>query len=164
MSRSRIERLLFELDQVRRELRTEAKYIDDIDWAPTPDMKSYRALLLEVGAMQAETFVMLSERRIPEWSESESLVAGDTVSDKLSSLDTTLEKIKMVLMATKDDALEATVTVPHEWVASFGAREVEIEEFVRWVARHEYYHLGQIVSYNWIRGINPYKHPAEAKV
>lgn len=28
---------------------------------------------------------------------------------------------------------------------------------VRWVARHEYYHLGQLIYNRWLLGYNPYK-------
>jgi len=32
---------------------------------------------------------------------------------------------------------------------------VEPEELLRWVVRHEYYHLGQMITYQWQRGKNP---------
>ena len=42
-----------------------------------------------------------------------------------------------------------------------GGDTIEPEELVRWVCRHEYYHLGQIIIYRWMQGDNPYARGAE---
>jgi hypothetical protein len=37
---------------------------------------------------------------------------------------------------------------------------IEPEETVRWITRHEDYHLGQIISYRWLLGDDPYQREA----
>jgi hypothetical protein len=51
------------------------------------------------------------------------------------------------------------VPVPKEWEVYWGSA-IEPEEVARWIARHEYYHLGQIISYRWILGDNPLQRDA----
>jgi hypothetical protein len=34
--------------------------------------------------------------------------------------------------------------------------ELEPEEALRWIAMHEYYHLGQIITYRWSQGFSPF--------
>jgi hypothetical protein len=52
--RSHRERLLKELSVIRRELSEEVQRLtpEEFDWAPRPDMKSFKAFLLEIGTME----------------------------------------------------------------------------------------------------------------
>lgn len=159
MPRTLSARLTIELKAVRKDLRGELKHVtdEDLDWAPAEGMKSYRALLTEIGAMQAETAIALLESRIPDWGESESRVTGETLEQLLMSLDGMLGLLLVWLESASDEDLMRSIEVPEDWVWMFGTRHVEHVELLRWIARHEYYHLGQIVTYNWIRGFDPYK-------
>ena len=46
--------MLKELRVIRRELSEEVQRLsrEEFDWAPRPDMKSFKALLLEIGTME----------------------------------------------------------------------------------------------------------------
>jgi uncharacterized damage-inducible protein DinB len=61
------------------------------------------------------------------------------------------------LKAASDEALTTPVGLPESWHQYFGGPVVEPEELVRWIGMHEYYHMGQLIAYRWIRGDNPYK-------
>lgn len=107
--------------------------------------------------MEAATVIILSEGRIPEWSESESHMTGENVAELLGSLNQIRSKMLAYLDTADDNSLAQTIPIPQEWWEWMGGQEIEAEEFVRWIARHEYYHLGQIVAYRWIQGHDPYK-------
>lgn len=156
MARALSERLIHELTSIREELKHELERVSDaeLDWAPSEGMKSYRAQIQEIGAMTAETTTVLTEGRIPSWEEAEAKVRGESVAELVASLDETLATLLSHLRA---GFCEERIAIPEEWEAFFGTAILEPEELVRWIARHEYYHLGQIVTYNWIRGKNPYK-------
>jgi hypothetical protein len=54
-----------------------------------------------------------------------------------------------------DYELAEAIPVPSGWAPFVGDTTLEREELFRWLARHEYYHLGQIVTYRWIQGFDP---------
>lgn len=147
-----------ELKQIRADLRKELAPVQDIDldWAPKEGMKSYRALLKEIGAIQVETSIFVREGRVPPWEEAESYVTGDTVAQIVASLDHLLDELVEFLSGQTDADFDRFLDVK-DWEWFFGTSQIEPDEMVRWVARHEYYHLGQIVTYNWMRGLDPYK-------
>lgn len=60
------------------------------------------------------------------------------------------------LNGASDEQLRSPIAMPEEWHQYFGP-SVEPEELIRWVARHEYYHLGQLIIYRWLLGDNPYQ-------
>lgn len=160
MPRQIAERLIHELLQIRAELREVVAPIpdSDIDWAPEPSMKSYRQQLHEIGAMQAETAIILTEKRMPSWDECKANVQGDSLPSILASLDGTLNELINQLKLMTDDELRSTFPLDESNAKFFGvAVHVELEELIRFIARHEYYHLGQIVTYRWIQGHNPYE-------
>lgn len=158
MPRPLCERLEHELTSVRRELLESIEPLgdDDLDFAPSEGMKSYRALLREIGAMEIESAILLTENRIPTWEEAESHGSGTTVAEMLSSLSRIRERTLGFLQGKSEQELRTPRSVPESWAEYFGDSELEAEELIRWIVRHEYYHHGQIVSYRWIQGFNPY--------
>lgn len=159
MARSLPDRLIHELRTVRRELKETLAEIPDseLDYAPAPSMKSYRKLLEEVGAMLVETLVMVTEGRVPRWKECEARIQGDTFETIVASMDAALDELVAFIAQGPSDRWSREVEIPDLWEKYFGTTSLEPEELIRWVARHEYYHHGQIVSYRWIQGFNPYE-------
>jgi len=72
-----------------------------------------------------------------------------------------LERVRAQTLSYLNDCSEERIETPvpllEAWHGYFGGPTVEPEEIIRWVARHEYYHLGQIIIYRWMLGDNPYK-------
>jgi hypothetical protein len=65
---------------------------------------------------------------------------------------TILQPLKLVRAETlryldgvSEDELQTRKPLPESWHGYFGGPAVELEEIVRWVAYHEYYHLGQLI-------------------
>lgn len=159
--RKHIERVQFELSQIRAELMEEASRIppDKLDWAPAAGMKPYRDLLLESAVMEMESLQLMREGGIPDWD-----TLWRTIADECPSLTTLLSKLTEIRVDTLnllngmgENGLQCALPSPQSWNEFFGGPTVEREELFRWIARHEYYHLGQIIAYHWIRGDDPYK-------
>jgi uncharacterized damage-inducible protein DinB len=51
-----------------------------------------------------------------------------------------------------EEQLQTPIPLPPMWYQYFGgATVIEPEELVRWIAKHEYYHLGQLYTYLFLR-------------
>lgn len=158
--RPHAERLLGDLNEIREELAGEVQRIrpDEWDWAPGPDMKSFRTLLEEIAAMEKICVRWLIDRAVLGWEEAQNAVKWTGVGPQaaLDALGRVREATLGYLHAASEEQLQTPLPTPGEWRQYWGAA-IEPEEVLRWVARHEYYHLGQIITYRWIRGDNPYK-------
>lgn len=145
------------LAEVRKELIETVKDITDEEfgWAPREGMKTYRALLQEIGTMEKLTNSWLTTGQILAW-DMPAYVSGDSVQAALADLDSIRFATNSYLESATEDKLQTPIAVPQDWQQYWGP-EMEPEEAFRWIVMHEYYHLGQIVSYRWIQGHDPYK-------
>lgn len=157
MSRALRDRLIHELQSIRKELIEAVTPIEDLDYAPAEGMKAYADLLKEIGAMEAESSIFLRTGNVPKWQDAKACVTGSTTKEILESFQQIRSDLLEWLNPTDDEHLRAPIPIPEDWWDFFGDQEIEREELLRWVARHEYYHLGQIVSYRWVQGFNPYE-------
>src|SRR5687768_13546018 len=155
MGRPHNERLLHNLHEVRKELTDTVSAIPDgeLDWAPAEGMKSYRALLQEVGTMEKLCSNWLATGELLNWDLPGHVPAATTQS-ALRELDVIRSQTVAYLKDADESRLQTPIAVPADWQQYMGA-EIEPEEVVRWIAQHEYYHLGQIISYRWSQGHNP---------
>jgi uncharacterized damage-inducible protein DinB len=155
------ERLKIELDVIRRDLFRAAEALEPEawDWAPQADMKSFRKLLLEIGALELMNLRVLQGGGSDDWGEAEGEVArraGETGLPLQTLTDLRAETLTW-LAAADDEQLRTPIPIPESWAHAFGGvTALEPEELVREIARHEYYHFAQIVTYRWLRGHNPY--------
>lgn len=152
-------RLEEELRAVRDELLVSAHRIpsDRFDWAPQAGMKSFREQLREVGTMEKIVVEFIKSGKETEWGEAVQWTGHD--------LDSTLSELKSIraatlalLWSTPEDKLQEPVHAL--WGKVPSGPHAEREGLFRWIARHEYYHIGQIVTYLWILGDNPYRRSA----
>jgi uncharacterized damage-inducible protein DinB len=157
--RTHKERLIKDLNEIRGELRKELALVkpENFEWAPEPSMKSYKALLLEIGTMEKLCAGWMADKKMEGWGEAETSLGwdGTDVESLLASLEKVREKTLAYLESCTEEQLQTPIDMPVEWHQYMGPT-VEPEELVRWICRHEYYHLGQVVSYLWIQGHNPY--------
>lgn len=158
MARSLHQRLIQELMLVRRELLEELRSISDnqLQFAPAEGMKPYGVLVQEIATMQAETAIILCDGVVPDYAELTKRCAKSTVSGYAELLDSDLQRIVEFIQESTETELCSPLPLEIPWSSYFGAETVEPVELIRWIARHEYYHLAQIVTYRWIEGHNPY--------
>ena len=148
--------MIFDLTKVRNELESVLSTLpdDELNFAPAQGMKTYRDLIREIGAMEYESLVLLGTGVAPQWEECEAHIDGGTKGELLAQLSSVRAKL---LAWIEQGDLAALVPLPVEWHPYYDGPEIVAEELIRWVTRHEYYHLGQIITYRWIQGSNPYR-------
>ena len=156
------ERLKTELNLVRRQLRDEVQPLlpPEWDWCPKPDMKSFRQHLLEIGTTEIISLRWIKEQRLLAWEEAWQALQrhAEAETSLLKALEVVRVETLDYLAASDEVQLHTPIPLPREWYGSFGGIEqIEPEELVREIARHEYYHLGQIITYRWLQGHNPYQ-------
>ena len=151
-------RLAFDLNGIREELSKEIQELkaEELDYVPRAEvnMKSIRAILDEIGAMEVLTVHMLTNGEEMDWGEAVKQVAltGVDPQGAVQSLNQIRARTDSYLESATDDSLRTPVPLPESWHQYFSSPVVEPEELLRWVAKHEYYHLGQIITYKWIIG------------
>lgn len=159
--RTHSERLKHDLADIRTELTDAVAGIpaEGIDWAPAGGMKSYRALLQEIGAMEAVCAEYATTGSTADWETLFESIgkSGSDGASMLRDLDAVRRKTLTYLDACSEEDLERPIPLVEAWQGYFGgAKEIEPEELIRWICRHEYYHLGQIIICRWQQGHNPY--------
>lgn len=151
-------RLAYDIGDIRKELTKEVQELkpEELDYVPREGvhMKSIRAILEEIGAMEAVTVHMITDGKELDWGEALSALAmaGVDPIGALRALAAIRSETQRYLESTTDDALRTPIDLPESWHQYFSSPVVEPEELIRWVAKHEYYHLGQIITYKWILG------------
>lgn len=151
MARPRKERLIRGLEIVRDQLKQALEGCDaeEFDWKPRPDMKSVKDMLRECGNVER---VILTYAQTGERIEFDDAVEWN--GDDLSS---TLSDLKTVRKSTLNFLEELDESVLDETRQNMRGEDTEIEEFIRSIFVHEYYHVGQIIYNRWMLGHNPYE-------
>lgn len=84
------------------------------------------------------------------------LWAAKTVDELVKMLDETRALTLQLLDQTREEELHAQVKVSAGFAEYLGLETVTAAALFSFIARHESYHAGQLVSYLWSRGDNPY--------
>ncbi|MBI5708611.1 MAG: DinB family protein [Armatimonadetes bacterium] len=130
----------------------------DLDWAPTPGMRTVRGQLIEIGATERQLMTWITDQKKLSYEE-----AGDFGSRsqtieglKQALADTRMQTLEYIDSLTAEE-LEQPFPFPERWFESLRQPFTPRAEALRSLAQHEWYHTGQLVSYLWSRGDNPYK-------
>jgi len=161
LGRPHKDRLLFDLASTREELLGEVRRIkpEDYDWAPADGMKSFHEMIGEMITMELLSVSLLAKGVEISWSATSEQVEKEAadVASAIAVLERTRAETLAYLDTCTEDTLETPIHLPESWHGYFDTPDVEPEEIVRWIVRHEYYHMGQIITYLWMKGDNPYK-------
>lgn len=121
---------------------------DEFDWKPQPDMKSVKDMLRECGS---------AERVILEYAKTGERIEFDSAVEwSGENLDSTLADLQSIRAITLDFIENVEDSMLDETRQNYRGEETEIEEFIRSIFVHEYYHVGQIIYNRWMLGHNPY--------
>ncbi|MDQ2687554.1 MAG: DinB family protein [Armatimonadota bacterium] len=130
---------------------------DLIEWAPTAGMRTVSGQLVEIIATERQLIARLKDGQQISDEDAQEMI-GDC-----GSLDNLRRALIAVRQQTLDylDALSAaglTEEVPFDggWFASLMLPTVPRAEVFVNIADHEWYHVGQLTSYLWAHGENPY--------
>jgi len=157
--RPHAQRLRQDLEEIRTQLLEVVQGLssDELDWVPQPDlsMKSFKQILQEIGTMERLTCRMAVDQEMLDWGAVCDYMETAATETLLSGLKAIRAETLAFLETCTEEQLETPVALPTEWQGYFHAPVIEPEELLRWILRHEYYHLGQLVIYQWQRGKNP---------
>jgi uncharacterized damage-inducible protein DinB len=160
MGRTRITTLQRILKDIRTELLKEAEKIkpEEYNWEPRPGMRTFNGQIQEIGTMEKICIHNLRTQQPLDWGKAIAWSGEDLIAH-LKDLEGVRKETNQFLDSLADDKeLDKPHQLLPDWRQYWWNQEsVATEEMLRWIARHEYYHLGQIISYLWLLGNNPYK-------
>jgi len=151
--------VLLRLAETRKELNDVVNHLEPslMTWAPREGMRTIAGQLIEIAG---------SELQVVEWLQNACMVSDEEV---LARIETTedLDRLKEFLAEVRaqslayleglsDAELAEAVPIPR-WHESLGLPTVPRGEIFIGVCQHESYHMGQLVSYLWARGDDPYE-------
>ena len=129
-----------------------------IDWAPADGMRTIGGQLVEVIAVEVPLVPRLRDGRQPSDAEVDDVV-GDQHS--LQNLKSKLISVRLDTLAYLDSLSDAELCeeVPsgQAWFGTLWLPNMPRAEHFLNIAEHEFYHAGQLISYLWTRGDDPYK-------
>lgn len=151
--------LIAELDPVRSDLQEVFPRIrdEDLGWAPSLGMRTIHGQFVELIATERGVMgrILGTEAGDPK-EEDAPLWAEKTVAGQISLLNETRDQTLAWIRAASEEELARTIALSEGFREYLRLTEVPASELIRFIARHESYHAGQMVSYLWARGDNPY--------
>lgn len=153
------ELLRAQLDSVRSDLVETYPHLTDelLPWAPAEGMRTVQGQFVEM--ISTERAITDRLRGVASGNPDEEdapLWAAKTVADLIALLDQTRALTHQLLDQTAEEELEAKVQVSQGFAGYLQLETVTAAALFSFIARHESYHAGQLVSYLWARGDNPY--------
>lgn len=127
------------------------------NWAPNPGMRTVASQLVEIITVELPLVPLLREGKVLDDAEALSFV-GD--AHDLFNLQRKLEEVRLTTLEYLDsitsEELAEDVSREGPWFGTFWRSSMPRAEYFLNIAEHEFYHVGQIYSYLWCRGDNPY--------
>jgi len=148
------------LSSVRKELAEVFPRLTDdmLPWAPAEGMRTVQGQFVEIISTEVAIVERLQgvpagaadERDAPLW-------ALKTVDELIAKLNEVRETTLRFLDGLDEEGLGAPAANISEGFQDWlELKPVPVSELLRFIARHESYHAGQLVSYLWSRGDDPY--------
>lgn len=130
---------------------------DSMTWAPREGMRTMAGQLVEIAATEIQILARLIEGRSPSDDEVRGQIGAYEDLDILRDFLAKVRRETLAYLCTlSDDQLAESVDI-RGWHESIGlARTPRAEIFIS-VAQHESYHTGQLVTYLWAKGDDPYE-------
>jgi uncharacterized damage-inducible protein DinB len=126
----------------------------DLSWRPADYMPSIAGLLIEIANKEKELIVWLQSGVWPD-DDSDAFDERATLAEMRLVL-ATLRKETLRYIDSFDEAgLEEQVPCPEQWWEALRLDACPRSEILRNLAAHEWYHTGQLIVYQSLRGLNP---------
>ena len=127
-----------------------------LTWVPTEGMRTISGQLIEIISVEAQLVPVLKDGKELTDDELASIIEDPNSLDTLRRvLAEVRERTFEFLGSLSDDQLKAEVSVP-QWYGAYWPKPCPCGEHFRNIAEHEFYHAGQLISYLWARGDDPY--------
>lgn len=148
------------LAYVREELEEVLSKLDDsfLDWAPGEGMRTVAGQLVEIAITEVQIVANLRDGvRVSDTEAKARLAPLDSLADLRKALDTVRRETLAYIDSEGERGLCRDVPLPTPWYGSMDLPAAPRMDILKNIAQHEYYHVGQLVSYLWARGDDPYK-------
>ena len=130
----------------------------DLSFAPAKGMRTIGGQLAEIAATETQVMSWLREGKIADWGEVNASFEQDATLEELKEKSRSIrEETLRYLHSLSEVELETPIAMPKGWFEALNAETVPPGEVFRSIAQHEWYHVGQLVTYLWFRGDDPYK-------
>jgi len=144
---------------VRRDLNRVLDRLTDelLQWAPREGMRTVGGQLFEIAGKEIELLNWMKQKGEGEWVEVEEYGGRENSVDGWKSVFQEARKETLSYMdSLSESELQSPVKFPTDWWEGLLQPELPMHECFRTIAYHEWYHTGQLVSYLWSRGDDPY--------
>jgi uncharacterized damage-inducible protein DinB len=130
---------------------------DELNFAPVAGMRTIKGMLVEIGATELDLLSNLNHILGMPYREAETyFAAACTVGELRLHLEEVRSYTLDFIAELSDDDLQQEIPVRPDTMQGMGLASVPRCEVIRTIAQHEWYHTGQLVSYFWAKGKNPY--------
>lgn len=153
-ARPHAERIRVDLDETRKELIEVASELtpEVLSRPPAPGVRTPRELLQEIGTMEELSRSWVARQQMPDWGEVWNRLDADTPDALMAKLASVRAETLTYLSDCTETQLQTPIPLPDDWRQFFENRtHIEPEELLRWIGKHEYYHLGQLYTYSFLR-------------
>ncbi len=131
---------------------------DLLDWAPREGMRTVRGQLEEIAVTEMQVMAWIRDgQKLPYQEVENSLPKPLDLAGLVELLGTVRAQTLAYLDSLTEADLNEPIPFPEGWFEALMLPAVPRHEPFRSLAAHEWYHTGQLVSYLWSRGDDPYK-------
>ena len=123
----------------------------DLPWHPADDMPSIAGLLIEIANKEKELIAWLQSGEWPD-DDPDAFDEAATLAEMRSVLEALREQTLRYIDSFDEAGLEEIVPCPEQWWEALRLEACPRSEILRNVAMHEWYHTGQLIVYQSMRG------------
>jgi uncharacterized damage-inducible protein DinB len=128
-----------------------------LDWAPAEGMRTIKGQFVEIVGTEISIMEILAgQPRTPYAEINDGLLKLDSLSALVDKLTQTRAETLSFVNSLDDAGLSRNAGMPEGFAKYLQLEEVPVSEMLRYLVRHESYHVGQLFSYLWASGNNPY--------
>lgn len=124
-------------------------------WAPAEGVRTIAGQLVEIISVEAQLVPAVKGKLLTDEELSEIATEESSLETLLAALTEVRARTLECLEGLSEAELAAEVSLP-QWYGAFWRTPLPLGEHFRNVAEHEFYHAGQLMTYLWVRGDNPY--------
>lgn len=129
-----------------------------MDWAPADGMRTLGGQLLEIAATEHQLISLLRDDLWVDDDEyRDSLGNWNDFGVLRTAIADARKNTLRYLDSLSEEGLAEEVEFGGGWFGPLGLPTIPRAEVFVNIADHEWYHVGQITSYLWARGIDPYR-------
>lgn len=128
---------------------------DDLTWRPAPTAKTVAEQILEIVDKDRESIRWLQTGTWPDDEPPSFEVESTTLDEMREAMRRIRQDTLTYIDSLSESELEALHPSPEGWLEALGLPQCPRSEIIRNIAAHEWYHVGQLVTYRCLLGDDP---------